>query len=153
ATVAIENARLQTETASKLQELFFLNELSTALAASIEQEQIFKIVRAQLPKLIKAQYLVLAILDEDKETITYPVTLKNKKPFDVKPHLLGDDEISFVIKRRSPQLLAGNEMEEVLHNLNISLKITKARSFLGVPLLAADEAVGALVLSDEKNSR
>ena len=48
AAVAIDNARLQTETASKLEELFVINDLSTALSANIDQEGIYDIVRSQL---------------------------------------------------------------------------------------------------------
>ncbi|MEP7284202.1 MAG: GAF domain-containing protein [Chloroflexota bacterium] len=153
AAVAIDNARLQTETASKLEELFVINELSTALSSSIEQEGIFKVVRTQLPSLVKAQSLLLAVLDEDHEQVSYPVALRNGKPIEIPDHPVGDDEVSFVLKRRSAQYLAGDEIEDVLRNLKVTLRITKARCFLGVPMIAGDEVVGALILSDEVNPR
>jgi PAS domain S-box-containing protein len=153
AAVAIDNARLQTETASKLEELFVINELSTALSASIDEEEIYKTVAAQLPSLIKAQSLLLAVVEEGQDNVNYPVAIRNHKNIKVKPHAVADDEVSFVIKRRSPQFLAGDELGEVLKNLNIKLKITKARCFLGVPMLAGDQVLGAIVLSDEKNPR
>ncbi len=153
AAVAIDNARLQRETAAKLEELFVINELSTALSASIEEEQIFKVVRTQLPSLIRAQSLLLALFGEDKQSISYPVALKDKKPIEIGDHPLGDDEVSFVIKRRLPLYLAGDEMDQVLRNLQIAIRITNARCFLGVPMISGDEVVGALAVSDEHNSR
>src|SRR5207249_1462508 len=119
AAVAIDNARLQTETASKLEELFVINELSTEPSSSIEQAQTFKIVRTQLPSLIKAQSLYLAILDQDKQTVSYPFAIKDGQAVDVAPHSLGNDEVSFIIKRRSAQFIAGDEMADVLSNLQI----------------------------------
>lgn len=153
AAVSIDNARLQAETASKLEELFVINELSTALSSSIEEEQIFKVVRSRLPSLIKAQSLLMALLSEDKQTVSYPVAIRENQPIEIASHPLGDDEVSFVLKRRMAQFLAGDEMDEVLRNLNIKLQITRARCFLGVPMIASDEVVGALVVSDEQNSR
>jgi PAS domain S-box-containing protein len=151
--VAIDNAKLQTETASKLEELFVINELSTSLAASIEQEQIIENIRARLPSLIKAQMWLMALLEEDKQTVSYPIALRENKSIQIASHPLGDDEISFLFKRRSAQRLAGTELDDVLRNLNIKLRITNSRSFLGVPMISSNEVVGALVLSDEKNPR
>ncbi len=153
AAVAIDNARLQTETASKLEELFVINELSTALSSSIEEDQIFKVVRSQLPPLIKAQSLMLAVVGEDKQMVSYPVATKDGKTIQIASHPLGDDEVSFVLKHRMPQFLAGDELEQVLNNLKITMRITNARCFLGVPMIASDEVVGALVVSDDTNAR
>ena len=153
AAVAIDNARLQTETASKLEELFVINELSTALSSSIEQEQIFKVIGTQLPSLIKAQSLLMGLLSEDKRTVSYPVAVKDGKPREILEHPLGDDEVSFIIKRRASQYLAGDYLDDVLSNLKIKMEITNARAFLGVPMIASGDIVGALVLSDDQNPR
>lgn len=153
AAVAIDNARLNTETSNKLEELFVINDISNALAQSIELEQIFEVVKLRLPALIKAQVWALAYLAEDKLTVSYPIATKNGARIELPNHLLGDDDISFVIKSRTPQRLAGNEIEEVLRNLRISRRILNVRCFLGVPLISGDEVVGALVLGDETNTR
>jgi PAS domain S-box-containing protein len=153
AAVAIDNARLNTETSVKLVELLEINELSTSLAKAIELEQIFDVVRKRLPALIKAQIWVLAYLGEDKLTVSYPIALREGQPMNLPNHLVGDDEISFVINRRSAQRLAGHEIEEVLRNLKISRRILQVRCFLGVPLVSGDEVVGALILGDEANIR
>ncbi|HVO42118.1 MAG TPA: GAF domain-containing protein, partial [Aggregatilineales bacterium] len=76
AAISIDNARLQNETASKLEELFVINELSTALSSSIELDQVFTVVREQVPGLVKAQSLIMAVLSEDGVTLSYPVALK-----------------------------------------------------------------------------
>jgi PAS domain S-box-containing protein len=153
AAVAIDNARLQRETAAKLEELFVIQEISTALSASIEEDQVVKIVRTRVPTLIKAQSLMLALLNEDKQTINYPVAMRSNQDIKIANHPLGNDEVSFVVKRRSTLYIAGDEMEEVLRNLQIGMDITNARCFLGVPMVSSDEVVGALVVADDTNSR
>ncbi|MBX3061761.1 MAG: GAF domain-containing protein [Anaerolineae bacterium] len=153
AAVAIDNARLNTETANKLEELFVINDISTSLASAIELEQIFEVVRNRLPALVKAQQWILAYLGEDKLTVSYPIAIRNGKPLSLPNHLLGDDDVSFVIKQRSPQRLAGEEIDEVLRNLKITRRILNVRCFLGVPLVSADEVVGALILGDDSSTR
>ncbi|MCC7205831.1 MAG: GAF domain-containing protein, partial [Anaerolineae bacterium] len=151
AAVAIENAGLQTETASKLEELFVINELSTALAANIDQEGVYDIVRQRLPALIKAQWFVVATLDPATYTLSYPVALRNGVPVEIDDHPLGDDEISFVVKQRMPQRLAGDEINDVLRNAGARLRIIPARCFMGVPMTSAEQPIGALVIGDENN--
>ncbi len=153
AAVAIDNARLQTETAFKLQELFVINELATALASSIEQEQIFRVFHDQMPLLTDAEIILLAIFDPDTKQVSYPVALRKGKDFAVEPYQLADDEISYVIKRRMPLLLAGDDVQEVLRIFGITLRVTQARSFLGVPLQTGESVVGVLALADEVSTR
>jgi PAS domain S-box-containing protein len=153
AAIAIDNARLQSETASKLEELFVINELSTALSSSIELRDIFNVVHNQLPGLVKAQTLMMGILDEDGVVVSYPVAVKDQADLPLESHTLGDDEVSFIIKRRMPQFLAGDEMADVLRNLRINMRMPNVRCFLGVPMIAGDQVVGALAVTDDRNAR
>lgn len=153
AAVAIENAGLQTETASKLEELFVINDLSTALAANIEPEGVFEIVRTRLPSLIRAQWLVLAVVDPDSGAVTYPVALRDGEPVTIESDVRGDDEIAFVIRQTAPQRLVGDEIAEVLRNAGARLRIIPARCLMGVPMIAGEQPLGALVIGDEHNLR
>lgn len=153
ASVAVDNARLQTETTYKLQELFIINELATALASSIEQEQIFRVIHDQLPLVTEAEMLLLAVYDEETGQVSYPVVVRHGKDMAVAAHSLADDEVSYVIKRRMPLLLAGDDVQEVLRIFGITLRITKAKSYIAVPLVTGDAIVGALALADETSTR
>ncbi len=149
AAVAIENAGLQTETASKLGELFTLNEFSTALAAAIDQDGIIALVRRQLPTLVKAQNLILALVDEN--TVTYPLALRDNQAIQIDSHPLGDDEITFVVHQTMPQRLVGAEYAGVLKNQGMTPRLLQARCLVGVPLLSAGKTIGALIAADENN--
>jgi PAS domain S-box-containing protein len=151
--IAVDNARLQTETAFKLQELLVINELATSLSSTIDSEQIYNVLRTQLPTLSPAEMLILAVFDPDTGLVSYPVAYRQGKPFAIPPHPLEGDEISYVIKRRVPLLLAGDDIAEVLRVFNIQMSVTQARSFLGVPLLTGDTVVGALAVGDSESKR
>jgi PAS domain S-box-containing protein len=153
AAVGIENARLQTETATKLVELFTLNDLSNQLAATMDEAQTIKTVRAALPTLIRAQTLLLALLSEDGEQVSYPIALRGGAAFPVAPHPLGDDEVSFIIRSRAAQRLVGEEIDSVLRNQGAQQRLLNSQCLLGVPLVAGETVVGALVASDSDNPR
>jgi PAS domain S-box-containing protein len=151
--VAIDNAQLQTETSYKLNELFIINELATALASSRVQDQIFRVVRAQMPTLVDAEIIILALYDADTDEVSYPVALRRGVDMNLPSHKLADDEISYVIRRRLPLLLAGDDVAEVLRIFNVKLNITQARSYLAVPLTVGDTILGALGLASETSAR
>jgi len=152
-SIAIDNARLQTETTNKLNELFVINEMSTALASSIDPAQIYGVLRDQFPLLVDAEYMVLAVYNPDKDEISYPVAMRNGEDIEIPTHKPGDDEISYVIKRRMPLLLAGDDVDEVLHIFGIKTLVTQARSLIGVPLITGDAIMGALALADASSAR
>ena len=151
--IAIDNAQLQTETSYKLNELFVINELAISLASSRVQSQIFEVVRAQMPTLVDAEIILLALYDQDNERVSYPVALRRGADMNLPSNALGDDEISYVIRRRLPLLLAGDDVAEVLRIFNVKLTITQARSFLAVPLTVGDTVLGALALASESSAR
>jgi len=153
ASIALENARLQTETTEKLQELSVINDMAKALAASIEPAEIYGALSSHLPMLTHAEMLLLAVYDPDADQISYPVALRDNKPIAAPPHALRDDEISYVIKRRMPLLLVGEDIEEVVRIFGVKRSILNARSFLGVPLITGDAVVGVLAVADQNSTR
>ncbi|MFQ3535289.1 MAG: GAF domain-containing protein, partial [Aggregatilineales bacterium] len=153
AAVAIENASLQTETAAKLQELFNLSQLSTALAATIEEEEVYEIARQRFPDLITAESFLVAVISPDNRHITYPIALRNGQPLDLPPQLPTNDEVTFVMTSRSTQRLIGDEVESVLSAFASPLGFAQTRAFIGVPLISSDQVLGALIAADSQDAQ
>ncbi|HRE46489.1 MAG TPA: GAF domain-containing protein [Aggregatilineales bacterium] len=153
AAVAIENAGLQTVTASKLAELFVINDLSTSLAGVTEEKQIFDLVRTRLPQLVKSHTLALGIVEsEDSQTLIYPLAIRDGQKIALESHLAGNDEVSFVMRQGMTQRLVGAEVAGVLKNQQITPRLMRnPKSFLGVPLIAGGRVLGALVAGDDEN--
>ncbi|PJF31537.1 MAG: hypothetical protein CUN51_04195 [Candidatus Thermofonsia Clade 1 bacterium] len=152
AAVAIENASLQSETAAKLQELFNLSQLSTALAATIEEEEVYEIARQRFPDLVKAESFLVAVVAPDRRQIAYPIALRNGEHLDLPPQPPTNDEVTFVMASRSTQHLVGDEVARVLGSFNSPFGFAQTRAFIGVPLIASDQLLGALIAADSQNA-
>jgi PAS domain S-box-containing protein len=153
AAVAIENASLQTETAAKLSELFNLSQLSTALAATIEEEEVYEIVRQRFPDLVIAESFLVAVLSPDRAQLMYPIALRDGEPLTLPPQAPADDEVAFVMASRSTQRLIGDEVAHVLGAHASPLGFAQTRAFIGVPLIASDQTLGALIAADAQNAQ
>ncbi|MBZ0306955.1 MAG: GAF domain-containing protein, partial [Anaerolineae bacterium] len=155
AAVAIENARLQTETRSHIEELYIINDLSTAVSSTVDVDELFPIVRDQLPVLLDADVLYVALHDKDKNLISFPIAVQGDgSELSLRPLSVGNDEFSYVIRRRGPLLLAGSQMAEARRSFGISEPfMPDAKCFLGVPMISGEEVVGVLAVQDDENPR
>ncbi|MBA3873816.1 MAG: GAF domain-containing protein, partial [Anaerolineae bacterium] len=153
--IAIQNARLSTETAALVEEGFLINSLSQSIAATLKIEDMIAAVRDQVPQLTKSEQMYLALYDETTQTITFPVVVNNGKRATIEPRQLNTDEVSFIINhRRSLSLGGGNfSSDDMRHNLNISNGEPDARSYLGVPVASGDTVLGVLAIRDTTNTR
>lgn len=155
AAVAIENARLQTETRSHIEELYIINDLSTAVSSTVDVDELFPIVRDQLPVLLDADVLYVALFDREKSTISFPIAVQSEGgDLTLPPLPMGNDEFSYVIRRKGPLLLAGSQMVEARRSFGISDPfMPDTKCFLGVPMVSGEEVVGVLAVQDNENPR
>jgi PAS domain S-box-containing protein len=156
AAVAIENARLSSETRIQIEELYLINELSKAVSSTVDIDELFEQVKTQLPLLTDAQYLYVALYDAEKGELTFPVAIDDQmNTVEMPPMKPGaNDEFGYIIRRQTPLLLAGTGLNDVRKQFGISEPIfPDARSFLGVPMIAGDDFVGVLALRDDMESR
>ncbi len=153
AAIAIENARLNTETARQLEELFIINELSRVVSAAVNMDQLLPIVRTQVPSLTKADWLYLALYDPDTEMLQFPVVIQRGEEVAIPARSLGGDEFSWVMRFKRPLLLVGEELADVRRNLSIETILPDIKSFIGVPLAVGQEVVGVLAVGDDDNPR
>ncbi|NDJ77809.1 MAG: GAF domain-containing protein, partial [Chloroflexi bacterium] len=151
AAISIENARLQTETRRTVEELYIINDMSAALSSAVNLEELLEVVDLQLPNLTDAQVIYVALVDANEGEIRFPLAMsvQDDTPLDLSPIPPGGDEFSTIIKQQSPLLLAGENLEQVRRSLGIETVVPEAACFLGVPLFAGDEVVGALAVRDD----
>ncbi|NDJ59621.1 MAG: GAF domain-containing protein [Chloroflexi bacterium] len=155
AAIAIENARLSTETAAQVEQSLLINELSRAMSSTMDIRTITRIVRSQVPALTEAGAIYLAIYDTDSDTIEFPMSVKHRQDHPLPPRALNNDEISFVLRNRRMLVLGGDNpsADEVRRNLKIEPGRENAVRYLGVPLIVSDESVGALAIYDDDQTR
>ncbi len=156
AAIAIQNARLSTETADLVEESFLVNSLSQAIGATLNIDEAIAIVRDQVPGVAQAEQMYLALYDADTQTISFPMAVTRAgQTFSIPDRPLGNDEVSYVIRhRRSLALGGGNwSSDEMRRNMKISDGEGSARSYLGVPIAAGDQVLGVLAVRDMHNTR
>jgi signal transduction histidine kinase/putative methionine-R-sulfoxide reductase with GAF domain len=155
AASSIENARLSTETAAQVEHSLVMNELSRAVSSTMDISDMLRIVRDQVPPMLDADTLYVALYNEDTEDIVFPMAVTEGRDIFIPPRVLGRDEVSFIIRNRRPLSLGGDNpsADQVRSNLRIENGEGDALRYLGVPLIAGDQTVGVLAIRDSRVSR
>ncbi len=148
-SVALENARLFDETRQQAIELETVNRVSSALVAQLEFDALIQLVGKQMRETFQADIVYVALLDRENDLINFPYAYGD----DLKPIAFGEGLTSQIIQTREPLLinqdLTGRHVELGIEHIG-----KQAASYLGVPILAGDEAVGVIsVQSTEEENR
>lgn len=154
--IAIENARLQTETRTQLEELYLINDISKAVSSMMTFEGLLEQLHEQLPMLTDAQYIYLSLFDPIQNTVRFPIAIdQSGKSIDMEEYQLNvNDEFGYLIQRKLPLLLTGDDIAARRQEAGIiESKFAESKSFFGVPMLIGDEVVGALALRDDVEAR
>lgn len=155
AATAIENARLSTETAAQVEQSLFINDISQSISSTMDIQHMLKVIHDYLPSLTEADDLYVALYDAENSMITFPMAVRNGEGYEIPSRALNSDEISFVIRNRRPLLLGGENpsIVEVRRNLRIENGEGDITRYVGVPMIANDQVVGAIALRDNKSTR
>ena len=154
AATAIENARLSTQTAALVEQSLVINDISRTISATMNTQDMINIVRDHMPTLTDAEEIIVALYNEERDEISFPLAIRAGGDFEMPPCPLGSDEFSFVIRYRRPVSMGGENPSaaEVRRNLGIVTDVDSSR-FLGVPLMAGDQVAGVLAVRDTKQTR
>ncbi len=155
ASTAIENARLSTETANRVEELYIINDLSQAISATINIDEMMNMVRDRVPSVTGVEELYLALYDAERGEISFPLYVKNGKAEKMPARRLNDDEVSFIIRNRRPLSMGSDYFspDDLRRSLGISNGEGDVKSYLGVPLIAGDQILGVLAVRDTHRTR
>jgi PAS domain S-box-containing protein len=155
AATAIENARLSTETSSRVEELYIINDLSQTVSSTINIDEMIDVVRDRLPTIAHTEELYLALYDSETKVISFPLAVRNGEAYEIPPRELNTDEISYIIKNRRLLTIGSDyfSTDELRRSLGISPGEGDVKSYMGVPLISGDEVVGVLALRDTTRTR
>ncbi|GAB4530202.1 MAG: hypothetical protein OHK0046_50650 [Anaerolineae bacterium] len=153
--IAIENARLSQETTLHFEESLIINDLSRAISSTLEVSDMIDIVADQLPNVISASEIYLALYDPKTEMIEFPFALRHGERYTIPSRPLGSDEVSYVIENRRALTLGSDYFspDELRRSMGITNGEGDVKSYLGVPLMAGDVVNGVLAVRDMERRR
>jgi GAF domain-containing protein/DNA-binding response OmpR family regulator len=140
-SVALRTGRLIDETRQRVAELGTINSVGEALTRQVDLAPLIELVGEKTQQAFNADIAYVALVDEERGLIEFPyyVEAGEHPPQEAMP--IGDGLTSKVLDRRRPMLLNRAEDWEALGERG---RGTRARSWLGVPIFAADRAVGVI---------
>jgi signal transduction histidine kinase/CRP-like cAMP-binding protein len=156
--VALENARLfdetnrlLIETRQRSAELATVNNISQALSTELELDTLIELIGEQIRQIFAADIVYLALLDPHTNLIHFPYYQEAGQRRLDEPLPFGQGLTSKIIQLRQPLLL---NQEQDYAAIPVARVGTRSKSYLGVPILAGDQAIGAIsVQSTQKEGR
>jgi GAF domain-containing protein/CheY-like chemotaxis protein len=140
-TVALENVRLIDETRQRLAELATVNELGQAVASQLDLGELIALVGDQLRRTFEADIVYVALHDVERATIEFPYYIEHGQPTGQEAIPFGQGLTTRIIQAREPLLLNREADWNAYGTRGVG---TLSKSFLGVPILAGDRAIGAI---------
>src|SRR5579859_4561818 len=144
AAVAVQRARLYSETQARVTELATINRLSLALATQLELEALVDLVGAQLHEVFSMPVAYVALYDRDSQKIEFPYWVEFGQPRPFGPLPLGQGLTSHSIRTRRP-LLINDDAERVTLGLGgVHSGGAPMKAYLGAPMIVGDDVIGVL---------
>ncbi len=148
-SVALENARLFNETTQRASEMDTVNRISRALVSQLELDALVNLVGEQMRDTFKADIVYLAMYDRETGMISFPYEYGDKNA----PRKFGNGFTEKILTSKEP-LLINKDLSEVRESLKSKRIGRETSSFMGVPIIFGDEAVGVIsVQSVEEENR
>ncbi|HET7645607.1 MAG TPA: GAF domain-containing protein [Candidatus Limnocylindria bacterium] len=140
-SVALRTGRLIDETRRRVSELATINDIGEAITAQLEVGPLLALVGEKARDAFEADIAYVALLDEERGLIDFPYYVERGRHEPQEPLEIGQGLTSRVLEARRPLLL---NREEDWTRLGQRGQGTLARSWLGVPIMAGERAIGVI---------
>jgi len=147
AATAIENARLFRERERRITELSILDEISQSLSSTLNLEELLETVYRQVGRMFDVTNFHIATYQEgDTEWVgAFQMEHGERQPVQRRELRLG--LTGYILSHRQPILLHSSQESKLFkESLGIPPIGPAAKSWMGVPLIAADKVVGVMAI-------
>jgi len=140
-SVALDNARLVAETRQRAAELAIVNDVGQAAASQLDLGRLMPLVGDKMAETFRADIVYIALYDSTTGIIDFPYYSENGQRQETEPIQFGPGLTSHIIRTREPLLMNQPAHFDAVEAKGIG---RNALSYLGVPILLGDEAIGAI---------
>ncbi len=151
AAVAIENARLFAEHRRRLTELAVLNEIGQAINSARSLEQVLETIYQETGRLMNTTNFYIALYDAEELEVSFPLYVEEGERAYVPPRRQGNGLTEYLLRTQQPLLIA-EDVESQVRSLGLDLFGTPSLSWLGVPILREDQAIGVIAVQSRQPS-
>ncbi|HET7011042.1 MAG TPA: GAF domain-containing protein [Anaerolineales bacterium] len=148
--LSLENARQYAEEQRRVTELEAVNRVSQAVSQLLRLDSLFKVVHAQVSQILPGVDLAIGRYDSTNDSIEYPFVVEAGEVGHRPSTPMGDDLAGEVIRMRQPLMLTENVAQQAAA-MGARFPGPAPASWLGVPLLVGDMALGVLIIQDPDN--
>ncbi len=145
-----EKKQIEEELIKRNNELSTLNQIVQSLGTLAKPMEIINIIHSAIGKLFDSGNLYIAVYDNDKKIIDFPLYKIKNRPVSVKPHKFDNGIVEFVIRNKVPLLINSDLINNLLKR-GIDTSEIKSKSILSAPILAGDGVLGVITLQDYEN--
>lgn len=145
AAIAIQNAKLFEERDRKIAELATVNQMAKEISSSLQLDELLQLIYNQVTQVMSTRNFLITIYEERKQEIQYRFMREHGRSVTRPPRKLGPGLISQIIESRQP-LLINYDTGRYVAERGWEHIGEPARSWLGVPMVSGDQALGVIVV-------
>src|SRR5262249_23482084 len=148
AAIAINNARMFQERGRRIEELATFNEIGQALNAVTRHDELIELIYRQTSRLLNTTNFYMALYDERRNLVSFPLFYSRGQRLAPDPMNMQNSMTGYVIRTREPLLIQGPDYDKQIESRGIVPVGAISKSWLGVPMIAADRVIGVIGIED-----
>jgi PAS domain S-box-containing protein len=127
-----------------------LLEISNIISSSLNLNLLYKNIHRSLGKILNADNFFIALLDEQKDTVTFPyfVDTMDKSPGELSHFTQRATLTGQVIEKKKPLIFKHREILNFIRNRNLQKIGTISRVWMGAPLVLTEKVIGVVSMQD-----
>jgi len=142
-----ERARAEKETLKRNQELSLLNQVGQQLSKLTSQQELLNLVQKSIGEIVDHRNLTIALYNSAAQIISFPIHTENGQPVFWPDAHSSNQLIDYMLRQRE-RVIIHTQAADWFTEHHVSIPNPLPRSILGIPLLAGERPVGAIVLQD-----
>lgn len=124
-----------------------ITNISQVIATSGNLANVFSVLHERVKRSIGDYSFTVALFDENTQSIRIPYLYENNKVSAVETFPIGEGLTSILLRTKRP-LMLNKDVEKQAEALGAKTIGEPAKSWLGIPLIVNEKAVGSIILQD-----
>jgi signal transduction histidine kinase len=149
-------SRSEYQLRKQLNELRMISVVTRAMRSHLELEALLKTIYLQVAHLLEVENFTVVLRNPDRQTLEFPLVMRNGREESGTPEDLAQRHNNALIKHvldTGAPMLVSHDVQETAQDLRIKPPEEFIYSWLGVPLQAGDQELGAIIVTSARPER